>query len=283
MRFSFQNDIHRMPDDAGAGGSGGNPAAGGAATPPAGGAGAPASPDAPAGQARRTDSASPFRPEGLPDHLFGKSDQETIGNLWKATQGFRERMGDVPKEAAGYEFKPSEAVAPFVADIHNNAFFNGTVREAALKAGLGQRQMQGFVNAVIEGMAKDGLLAPASSPEKEAEALAPGERDPRARLAKASTMVREAVAFLDGWKADGLPADVAEQLTGMLDKAPLVKFLHWANQAPQGVRPALAGTTAGITEADLNKRLADPRGIMGTKVYDKAFAEETTRLLQAQS
>lgn len=51
-------------------------------------------------------AGAPYRPEGLPDHLFGKSDKETIENINKAYKGAREELGKKsnkpPEMAEGY-------------------------------------------------------------------------------------------------------------------------------------------------------------------------------------
>ena len=79
--------------------------------PPA--AGAPAAGQAPADPG----ASAAYRPEGLPDHLLGKDERETIDKLFKAYGGAREaiaKFGAVPEAPDKYEFTPAEAVAPYL-------------------------------------------------------------------------------------------------------------------------------------------------------------------------
>lgn len=70
---------------------------------PAAGAEQPGSPAAQPGAAP-ANSDNLYRPAGMPDHLVGASNNETIDNLYKAVDGFRKAQAEkgVPESAAGY-------------------------------------------------------------------------------------------------------------------------------------------------------------------------------------
>ena len=79
MNFGRRLDFHpmRAPEDgAGAAAPAGSPDPGGAGGQATGGEGSP----------------SPYRPEGLPDHLYGASDRETLDKVFGAYKPAREAI-----------------------------------------------------------------------------------------------------------------------------------------------------------------------------------------------
>jgi len=61
--------------------------------PPATAAADPAAKSAAGGEPAADHAGVPYKPEGLPEHLLGKTDKETIENINKAYKGAREELG----------------------------------------------------------------------------------------------------------------------------------------------------------------------------------------------
>jgi hypothetical protein len=263
----FLERITRAPDDgggAGDAGAAGEPAAAAAAGSATGGdAGAE-------GQARGPLDGGPaaYRPDGLPDHLFGANERETIDKLHKAYSGARDaiaKYGEVPKDAAGYVFEPGEAIKPYVENLDKDPLF-GKIRASAHKNGVPAKVFNGFLNDVMAEMVAGDMVQPPFNPDKERAALAPDVQDPAERAKAADIIVRENIAMLDAWKAQGLPENVHTFLTSNLDYAAANQLVRYMASLKNETPPALGGENAsGVTADSLRARQADPRSKRGSK------------------
>lgn len=226
-----------------------------------------------------------YRPDGVPEHMLGATDKETMDRMNAALKGFRDdlaKRGTVPKDVAEYSFDWSAELKPYTADIENDVLFKG-VKEDALEAGLTVDQAGKFLNKAMTRMVTMGLLenpvdletAKAEMAPPEARGLPPAERDTAIQRRVAANM-----AFVDGLARDGLPAPAVEALKAELAGfAPLNALFEHLRQP--GVGPALNGNPApAVSESDLRARTADPRNTFGNAKYDPVFAAETTRLYQ---
>ncbi len=251
-------------------------AAGAAAAAAAASPGAAADPAAAAAAA-----ASAYRPEGLPDHLYGANERETLDKLFKAYSGAREtiaKAGDVPKAVDGYAFEASEKLKPFTEGLDKDPFWT-TVKEVSLKHGLPAKSFQGLFGDLMEKMVDGGLVAEPFSPEAERAALVPDITDPKARAATADRIIRENLAQVKAWGEQGLDPASVKALEATMDRAATNKLVEWIRTSRGEQPPALNGMPAGdITEAQLDARIADPRNNFGSPQYDKAFATETTEM-----
>lgn len=273
------------PDDGG--GAGGDPPAGGGDGKPAGG-GAPGGGAPPAAvKPEGGDPAAPYRPEGLPDHLVGASEKETIDKLWTAQKGYRDAQAKYeppPADVSGYTFEWSDAVKPYAADLGEDKFFAG-VKEDALAAGLGPKQAGAFLDKVMGRMISMDLVDKPVDVEAEkakmapvdARGLAPAERD-----AAITRRIQTNTAFVDSFVGRGFDAEAAKAINAELAAFPeLNQFVEFLRHG-QNVNPAPGGSPpSGVTQADLEKRMADPRQRFGTPQYDADFAKETDRLFKA--
>lgn len=280
---TFWEMFLRAPEGDGGGGSGDGGAVGdGGTKEPGGGGGTP-----PAGQPGGDgQGAAPYRPDGLPDHLFGKSDKETIDHLFKAHAGFRDAAAKhepPPADANGYAFEWSDSVKPYAADFGEDKFFAG-VKEDALKAGLSNKQANAFLDGVMGRMISMQLVDAPVDVEAEKLKLAPADaKDLTApeRDAAIQRRVTNNIAFVDSLAAKGFDKDAAAALGAELAAFPelnqLVEFIR-----DSGVGPGLGGGGGGgITLADVEKRQADPRNQFGKPTYDATYAAETDRQWKA--
>jgi hypothetical protein len=281
--------IMLAPDDGGA--AGGGAAAGAAGAASGGGDGAAAGAGgaaAAAGQSGGDGGAppAPYRPDGLPDHLVGASERETIDKLWKAQEGYRQAQAKYeppPADASGYTFEFSDKVKPYAADFGEDKFFGG-VKEDLLAAGIGSKTANAFLDKVLGRMIDMNLVDAPVDVEAEKVKLAPAEAKslpPAERDAAIQRRVSTNVAFVDSLKAKGFGAEAASDLAAELVAFPALNDLVEFMRLGQGAGPALGGNQAGeATRADLEKRMADPRQKFGTATFDADFAKETDRLFR---
>jgi hypothetical protein len=292
LHAGFGPRIMLAPDDGGgAGGGGGDAGAAGAAAAAGGGDGAAAGAGgaaAAAGQAGGDGggSAAPYRPDGLPDHLIGKDERETIDKLWTAQKGYREAQAKFeppPADVSGYAFEFSDKVKPYAADFGEDKFFGG-VKEDLLAAGIGSKTANAFLDKVLGRMIDMQLVDAPVDVEAEKARLAPAEArnlPPAERDAAIQKRVSTNIAFVESLSAKGFDKDAATALTAELAAFPELNQLVEFMRLGQGVSPALGGNPpAGATAADLEKRVADPRQRFGTPAYDAQFAAETDRLFK---
>lgn len=264
-----------------------------AATPAAASA-PPASPSAaPGGQAPGAGapavppSAVPYRPEGLPDQFVGASDRETIDRLSGAYKGAREtisKFGAVPEKADGYSFEASDKLKPYVAAFDKDPVY-AKAREIAHAAGMPDSVFKKFVPGFLEQMIDGGLVDKPVDPKELLRTLVPASLAADAsdtdKDAAASRRVRDNIAWVDGAKAGGaMPEPVAEFFAAAAADDPRAHAaIEWLRGEAVETRPAMGGGKgAGVSEADLEKRIGDPRYDPGSDKYDKSFADETDRL-----
>lgn len=285
------------PDEGGGAAAEGGAAAGGEAAGAAGsdaggnqsqGSSGGPSPGADDGQSSSAASAgAAYRPDGLPDHLFGKTDQETIDKLHKAVSGFRQVEGErgaVPKSADEYKFEASDKLKPYVADFDKDPVYKD-VRGIAHKAGLTDKQFNAFLPAVLEHFVDAGLVEGSVNAEAELLKLAPAQLEgaPVAeRKAAAERQLRDNIAWVDEVKDTGLmPPDLADAIAAeVTDKLWANQLVQWLRGQYQEQRPALdAGKGAGgMSDAQLQERLNDDRNNPSSQKFDKNFAAETDAL-----
>lgn len=232
-------------------------------------------------------AGAPYRPEGLPDHLFGKSDKETIENLAKAYTGARAAIGEkgeVPEKPDGYTFEASEKLKPFVENFDKDPVYN-KAREIAREAGMPTKMFQAFIPKLLEHFVDGGLVEGPVDPKAMLRTLAPAGMEKASdaeRETAGGKIVTDNIAWVDQMKAtNAMPAAAADFLAAQAADAPgahaLINFMRGSAQE---VRPALAGGNAssGMTDADMKARINDPRNNPSAKEYDKAFALQTDEL-----
>jgi hypothetical protein len=234
---------------------------------------------APAGQAPADGGSSAvYRPEGLPDHLLGKDERETLDKLAKAYTGAREaisKFGPVPEAPDKYVFTPAETVAPYLPNVAEDPAFKAA-QAAAHKHGLGEKQFAGFVNEFMSGLIAGQMLDDPFSAEKERAIIAGDVQDPAERAKVADRAANDTIAFIDALAAQGkIPKDTADWAKGRTDRGHFIRFVGALRAGAPGIETGGQGAPPAVTRADLQKRMADPR-----QKTDPAFQAKTTRLYQ---
>jgi hypothetical protein len=273
---------------------GGTGAQGSGAGPSASGSGGQASG---AGAQGSQDQIAPYRPEGLPDHLLGQSDKETLDKLFGAYKGSRDAIGafgELPKEPTGYKVEFGDKVKPFTEGFAKDALWGETLK-LAHAAGIREKQFNAFVPKLLEHMVTSGLVQAPVDPQAELLQLAPASAanlDDAGKKTEAGRRLQHNIAWVDGLREQltgGSNADPqAEPLRKALDwlSAQTADSLHanvlveWMQGQGKEVRPALNGgkPASGTDKASVQARMNDPRNDPRSQKFEKAFADETDRL-----
>lgn len=182
-----------------------------------------------------------YRPQGLPDHLAGASDQETIDKIFGAYNPLREdlaKRGTVPKDPKEYSFEPSDRLKPFF-DNADDPVMN-QFRQAAHKVGIPSSQFGALLEETFGPLVESGVLGPTYDPQAELGQLgkliqAPDGPEGKRAIAAAAT---EASGFAEG----------------------LVGHLKLGDES-KGALLALADTASGIVALRAIKGLLGERGI----------------------
>ncbi len=292
------------PDDGGgAGGAGGD--AGGAAAGAGAGAAAPESLAAAAaaaagaggssppaggqasGAAAGADPSAPYRPEGLPDHMLGKTERETIDNLWKGYDGFRRsesERGTVPKDVKGYAFVPADEVKEYTGDLQADGFFQKVLGHAHA-SGLTDKQVNGFVNGIMKELLATGAVEKPVNFNAEIDLLIPLEAknlDAPGQKAAAARRIQDNLAWVEGAKAQGvLDADLADYISAThADTAKGHRVIEFLRKQAEQAEPALGGLggAGAASEADYDRLLNDQRQASNDPKIREQWASEKQAL-----
>lgn len=226
-----------------------------------------------------------YRPEGLPDHMLGKTDQETIDLVAKAYKGARDELAkgsDVPKTADDYVLEIPEDMKDKVIQPGEDGKdpFLEILKPLAHKHNIGQKAFQDF--GIEFSKAVQEKLA---SVEQDEDALADFEYKEYGGMDKAKPVVDGVSVWAQGLKNQGKlnDADIKEinlMSTHSQGLKTLSKLREMTGEKPIPVN--MDGKQSGkeITEDTLNSRVADPRYQAGNPKFDPAFHKETTQMFQ---
>lgn len=261
----------------GAGGQGGGAGAGGAGTGTGGGEG---------GQ-----GGQPYRPEGLPDHLFGANERETLDKVFNAYKPLHadstRRQQATPKEAKDYGFTPGEKLAPYFKDADSPVMKAAQI--AAQKHGFTKEQFQGFLADTFGPLVESGALGHVFSPEKELARVgvligAPQGAEGKQKISQAATEANATAEALFSRLGipEGVPAAEKEAVKGTLlalaDTGAGIFILNAikGQLAERGIQlgGAPAGQGGNWSKEQLKSMRSDPRLDSRDPKFDKEFRRQ---------
>jgi hypothetical protein len=308
MKFFLEN-LLRSPDDGGGSGGGDGAAAAGAAA--SGAAAAAASPSAAAapGAAEAAAGAAAaaggnptpavvdtYKPTGLADHLLGKSNNETIDNLAKALNGYRERdaANNIPEKAEAYaEFADlPETIKSHMETLKGDKLFE-RVSAKALEMKVPLPAFQALTTEMMSAAAEIGLLEPPIDFEAEKAALVPATA--KHLSATEQTAARERrmsdnFSYIDAMVArgadkGGLSKEAAEFGKAMLgDTARGHEFIEFFRSmvAGSGTQPFNGGVAAPNDGREaLRQEMAKPENTVGNAKFNRASHDALQQKYQA--
>jgi hypothetical protein len=225
--------------------------------------------------------------------MLGKNNNETIDKLFQSNKGFLEaqsKRGAVPKEATGYApIQLPEPVAAKLGDLSNDPAMK-LVQKIAHENGYTDKEF-GVIGKFIEAFDKAGLITDASEfdPKKQFEALSTdhkGITDKRELEVAVGKRVTNVKASLDGLLAKNvIDKGDHENLMALFPVASSFRTLEKVLAkfgGEGGIQvPNDGGHAAGeVTEAEIDKRMLDPRYDTSHPKYEKAFRTETDEMLR---
>lgn len=288
-------DLMLFNSDAGGGGGGGDaaaaapPAASSASAPPPADAGAqpPPSAAAPPAGASSPPAGDIYKPEGIADHLVGKSNNETIDNMKKALDGYRDRdaankVGATAEAYAEFSGDIPEAIKPHLETLKGDPL-TARMQQYAFDNKVPLPVYQGMVQQFLSVSSEMGLMEPVVDEKAERAALVPDvakhlpEGEQRVAVEK---RMNENYAFLDsvaakGVENGGLAKDDVEFAKAMLgDSAKGHRMFEWIRGVAgggQGSGPAMQFGGAGGSDikADIARRQGLPENTWGSPQFNQ--------------
>jgi len=291
--------LERMMRNADGGSGGGTPGGDAAAAAAAAAASAAktASPPPSDGAAPPADNggsnappAEVYKPEGLPDNMFGKSDRETMDNMAKALKGYRDRdsQNSVPEKVEAYRDFGAEVapeMKPHLETLAKDPLFD-RMTAFALESKIPLPVFQGMTKHFLSVSAELGLMEPPIDVEAERKALVPETHrhlpEAEQRQAREQRM-NDNFAYLDQVAKlpkdqGGLSPEAAEFAKMMLGDSArgheFIEFLRAGRAGGTGPHMGDGGGKAGDPRAELARRAALPENTWGHAKYDpKSRAE----------
>ncbi|WP_032911590.1 hypothetical protein, partial [Mesorhizobium sp. L2C066B000] len=171
-------------------------------------------------------ATGPYRPQGLPETMFGKDDRETIDKQHKALEGYRQRDSAVPDKIEAYNAfeidKAPEAIRPQLQALAADPLF-GAVAKVAMEEKIPVASLHKLTTALYSQAQEAGMLEAAIDPVAERAALLPetAKSLPKAEQDKAIDARMQANEdFVNLMQQHGLPKEVGEHgLLMLMDTA----------------------------------------------------------------
>lgn len=230
------------------------------------------------------DGQQPFyRPDGIPDHLLGQDQNETLDKLFGAYKGARDEMAKgkpaAPDKPEAYELKFGEDTAKQFPIADDDPALQ-VLKQTAHEAGFTQDQFE-VLGKFVDQLVDKGLIEKPYDADAVMKSLAPegfkGTEDQKL------TRGAERVSQLDSWiKADTRFTDQERQELRLLTTS------KEGVKALEKIRAGSVTTTVvpggqaqgGVSQATLDARVADPRNDALDPKYDEAFALETREMFK---
>lgn len=227
--------------------------------------------------------------------MLGKTDQETIDNLKKAVDGYRQRDAEagVPADPKAYgEFGTEipDTIKPHLNDMMQDDLWNRvTARAAELK--VSKAQYQGLVLEMMSASAEMGILEPPVDHEAEKALLVPDAAkhlSPTEQKAARERRMTENFAFVDTLvkseqNPTGISKEAAEFAKAMLGDTARGHEVFEYMRAMAGAKPSSVAVnlngqnSSADPRADLQRRAALPENTWGNPKFDRQSYDELQR------
>lgn len=205
-----------------------------------------------------------YKPEGLPDHMLGTSDQETLDKLLKAYKGARDELANkkgLPEKYEDYTIDLSEEDSEkyLVKNEEGIDPVFETMKKTAFEEGIPQESFRRFIEKLYEQVTSDADTAAdnlKSTVDYQFQALGGPE--------KAKSVVDANTAWIDGLKNRGILTE--DEATEMKMHTTYSEGLSWidkvrVNSGEKPIPKSLSGQLAGdaLDEKALHAMMRDPK------------------------
>ncbi|MBE2191872.1 MAG: hypothetical protein IAE63_06805 [Alphaproteobacteria bacterium] len=228
----------------------------------------------------------PYRPEGLPDHLYGESEKDIIDKLFKGYKGARDELSksgksQVPEKADDYKLDLPEDLAKSVlrpGEDGKDPMFEA-MRLAAHKHGIPADKALAWVSDFYTAAAE------LSNAQGDGQSDADFDYKKLGGADKAKPIVDGVVAAMNGLLSRGVleQSDVDELYLYTLHSEGVTALRKLIEATGDKIIPAKSesgGDGKTVNEAVLKQRVSDPRYRHGSKDFDQAFYDETTKMFE---
>lgn len=241
-------------------------------------------------------AAQLYRPEGLPETMFGKDDRETMDKMANALAGYRTRESQVGKDADAYKAFDFDKLE--IADDlrpHMDQLGQDPIMDAAAKFALENKmpvpQMQGLVATVYGAAMEAGVFEGFVDVKAERAALLP-ESAKGLPQDKQDAAIDARMQANEDWlklhaksdqNPDGLPQDVIDHsLLMLMDTAKGNQFIEFIKGKMTGADTAqpAAGDGKGHTSETRREQLRQKMAAPEMQVGHRNFDEKKWRALQ---
>lgn len=224
-----------------------------------------------------------YKPAGIPDHMVGSSDKETIDKLFANVDGYRKENAKkgIPESPDGYTMSVADDLKGKIFQLDESGKdpvfekFRPVFHELKLSDTAANRLITELYTIVSEG---------AAGQDNEGGEAIDFEYSDLGGAAKAKPIVDAVVAGLNGLKNRGAldDADIAELSLATLHSGGLKAVRKLIEATGEKVIPAsLDGSERadGLTEASINAMMKDERYWKANK-KDPAYIAEVTKKFQ---
>lgn len=224
-----------------------------------------------------------YRPEGIPDHLLGATDQETIDKLLAQNKGFRDdtaKRGAVPRDVTSYDLGLSDdAKAAWKVADDDKAV--GLIKEVAHEYGLTDKQA-GVFGKFLDVAMERGIIPKPITPDALFKGLAPADAAAGDAVALGERRYLDAETYLNTLGDTlGFAEDERRDALMMATTKGGLRLIERMMRSA-GVETSVTveghGKSGGeITAESLKARLSDERNNASSPKFDRAFQAETDR------
>ncbi|MBS1180437.1 MAG: hypothetical protein H6Q99_317 [Proteobacteria bacterium] len=228
-----------------------------------------------------------YRPDGLPDHLLGGTDQETIDKLFSQNKGFRDdtaKRGAVPRDATTYDLALSDdAKAAWKVADDDKAV--GLIKEVAHEYGLTDKQA-GVFGKFLDVAMERGIIPKPIAPDALFTSLAPADAAPGDAVSLGERRYLDAEVYLNTLGDTlGFSEDERRDTLMMATTKGGLRLIERMMRSA-GVETSVTvegrGKAGGeITPESLRARQADERNNRSSAKFDQSFQAETDRQYKA--